>query len=107
VTDEQYGPTEPGAVVLEIGPDTGALILHAPAELAGREIDISPASEPTRRRYAGIRQRHTGGGTGHAAIYDRLAPGVYTIWQGDVTPKATFTIAGGQVTSYDWPAEPA
>jgi hypothetical protein len=100
MTDEHYGASEPGTVVLEIGADTGALILHAPADLAGREIEISPAGEPARRRHASIRQRRTGGGTGHAAIYDRLAPGTYTIWRNHDTPAATITITGGQVTSY-------
>ena len=101
---EQYGPAEAGTVVLEIGADTGALMLCTPADLAGREIEISPASEPARRRHASVRQRRTGGGTGHAAIYDRLAPGSYTIWRDHAAPAATITITGGQVTSYDWPA---
>ncbi|HYV79096.1 MAG TPA: hypothetical protein VE979_13280 [Streptosporangiaceae bacterium] len=104
MTDEHYGPTEAGAVVLEIGADTGALILHAPADLADREIEISPASEPARRRHASVRQRRAGGGTGHAAIYDRLPPGSYTIWRNHATPAATITITGGQVTSCHWPA---
>jgi hypothetical protein len=103
MTDEQYGPTEAGTVVLEIGADTGALILRTPADLSGREIEISPASEPARRRHTSVRQRRTGGGTGHAAIYDRLAPGSYTIWRNHVTPAATITITGGQVTTCRWP----
>jgi hypothetical protein len=104
VTDEHYGPTEPGAVVLEIGAATGALILHAPADLAGREIEISPASEPARRRHASVRQRRTGGGaTSYAAIYDRLPPAAYTIWRNHATPAATITITAGQVTTCRWP----
>ena len=104
MTDEQYGPTEAGAVVLEIGAGTGALILHTPADLAGREIEISPAGEPARRRHASVRQRRTGSGTGHAAIYDRLPPGSYTIWRDHATPAVTITITGGQVTICHWPA---
>lgn len=103
MTDEHYGPTEAGAVVLEIGAETGALILCTPAALAGREIEISPASEPARRRHASVRQRRTGGGTGHAAIYDRLVPGIYTIWRNHATPEATITITAGQVTTCRWP----
>jgi hypothetical protein len=103
VTDEHYGPTEAGAVVLEIGADTGALILCTPADLADREIEISPASEPARRRHASVRQRRTRGGTSHAAIYDRLSPGTYTIWRNHATPAATITITAGQVTTCRWP----
>ena len=32
-----------GAVLLDIGGDVGALIVHMPAELAGTEIEICPA----------------------------------------------------------------
>ena len=32
-----------GAVVLDIGGDVGALVVHMPAELAGIEIEICPA----------------------------------------------------------------
>ena len=35
-------PSGIGTVLLDIGADTGALILHAPAELDGLEIEISP-----------------------------------------------------------------
>lgn len=104
MTETQHGATAAGAVVLEIGAETGALVLRAPADLAGREIEISPEREPARRRHAWVRERHGGSGIGYAAIYDLLPPGTYTIWRDRVTPAATITIAGGQVTSYDWPA---
>jgi hypothetical protein len=104
VTETQYGATEAGTVVLEIGAETGALVLRVPADLAGCEIEISPDSEPARRRHACVRERRGDGGIGYAAVYDRLPPGAYTIWRNRVTPAATIAIAGGEVTSYDWPA---
>lgn len=103
MNEARYGATAPGTVVLEIGGQTGALILCTPADLAGREIDISPGSEPTRRRHACVRPRDGSGGTGHAAIYDRLAPGTYTIWRDRSTPAGTTTITAGQVTTCHWP----
>jgi hypothetical protein len=42
-TAHRTGPTGPGTVVLDLGEDTGALVLEAPAELSGREIEISPS----------------------------------------------------------------
>ncbi len=102
VTETPYGATEAGTVVLEIGAQTGALVLRTPADLAGREIEISPDREPARRRHACVRERRHGSGAGYAAIYDRLPPGRYTIWRDRVTPAATVAVAGGQVTSYDW-----
>ena len=104
MTETQYGATEAGTVVLEIGAETGALVLRVPADLAGREIEISPDREPAQRRHACVRERHGDRGIGHAAVYDRLPPGTYTIWRNRVTPAATVTVVGGQVTSYDWPA---
>jgi hypothetical protein len=105
VNETPYGHTEAGAVVLEIGVGTGALVVCAPAELAGREIEISPSHQPSQRRHACIRERRGGAAISYAAIYDRLPPARYTIWHNTLTPKATITVTGGQVTSYDWPAD--
>jgi hypothetical protein len=104
MSETQYGATQAGTVVLEIGAETGALVLRVPADLAGQEIEISPDREPAQRRHACVRERHGDRDIGYAAIYDRLPPGTYTIWRNGVTPAATVTVAGGQVTSYDWPA---
>ena len=107
MSEERYGATEAGTVVLEIGALTGALVLRAPTDLAGREIEISPAHEPARRRHTCVRERHGAGGIGYAAVYDRLPPGRYTIWHDGTTPAATITVVGGQVTNHDWPAGPS
>src|SRR5580704_14738876 len=45
MTELAWGPSNAGSVVLDLGADIGALILDTPAELAGREIEISPASD--------------------------------------------------------------
>ena len=42
MTETIPAPSGTGTVLLDIGADTGALILHAPAELNGVEIEISP-----------------------------------------------------------------
>ena len=41
MTEPAAGPSDPGTVVMELGGDTGALILYTPAGLNGREIEIS------------------------------------------------------------------
>jgi len=107
MSEERYGATEAGTVVLEIGALTGALVLRAPADLVGREIEISPAHEPARRRHTCVRERHGADGIGYAAVYDRLPPGRYTIWLDSTTPAATITVVAGQVTNHDWPAGPS
>jgi hypothetical protein len=98
------GPSTAGSVVLDLGAGIGALILDTPAELAGREIEISPARGGTsaRRTHSLVRERRTGAGSCYAAVYPGLAAGDYTIWRDDVTPAATITIDSGQVTRHQW-----
>jgi hypothetical protein len=95
-------------VVLDLGPGIGALILDAPAELNGREIEISPAGGGVRagRTHSLVRERRTGAGLSYAAVYPGLAAGDYTVWHDAVTPAGTVTIDGSRVTRYRWPARP-
>ena len=102
MNEPPYGATESGTVVLEIGAGTGALVVRTPADLAGREIEISAESRPGQRRHACVRERRGGGAVSYAAVYDRLPPAAYTVWRDRLTPAATITVTGGQVTSYDW-----
>jgi hypothetical protein len=99
------GPSGPGTVVLELGADVGALVLHTPAELDGREIEISPEEAVTSRRtHSMVRPRHMTNGTRYAAVYPDLAAGPYTIWADEQHPAGQVVIAGGRVTNWSWPA---
>jgi len=105
MTETIPAPSGTGTVLLDIGADTGALILHAPAELNGVEIEISPngaAGAP--RTHSRVRERRVGTGVRYAAVYPAVPSGTYTVWRDSVTPAATVTIAGGSVTSCRWPA---
>lgn len=106
MTEAVPGPSSAGSVVLEVGAGIGALILDAPAGLAGREIEISPVrgGADARRTHALVRERHTGAGLRHAAVYPGLPAGDYTMWQDADTPAGTVTIDGGRVTCCRWPA---
>jgi hypothetical protein len=101
------GPSSAGTVVLDLGGGIGALILDTPAELAGLEIEISPArgGASGRRTHSMVRERRTGAGTHYAAVYPDLAAGDYTIWRDADTPAGTITIDSGQVTRYRWPPD--
>ena len=108
MTESVPGPSRAGSVVLDLGAGIGALILDTPAELNGREIEISllSAGPRARRTHSLVRERRTGAGRGYAAVYPGLAAGDYTVWRDGVTPAGTVTIDGGQVTRYRWPAGP-
>ena len=101
------GPSSPGSVILDLGPGIGALVLHAPPDLDGREIEISPHGRTTApRTHSRVRPRNIGRQTQYAAVYPQLPAGTYTIWDHDDTPAATVTIHGGQVTATWWPRRP-
>src|SRR5580704_18173998 len=86
----------------------GSVVLDTPAELAGREIEVSPASggPDAHRTHSLVRERRTGAGTSYAAVYPGLAAGDYTVWRDALTPAGTVTIDGGRVTRYRWPSCP-
>jgi hypothetical protein len=103
MTEPKLGPSHAGSVVLDIGDDKGALILHTPAELLGREIDVTPASAPgAHGTHSLVRERHVAGTVSYAAVYPELLVGDYIIWRDRQTPVATVTITGGQVTRHHW-----
>jgi hypothetical protein len=104
MTEPAAGPSDPGTVVLELGADIGALILYTPADLNGREIEISPDDDPgARRTHSQVRPRHTARVTKYAAVYPGLRAGQYTVWGDERRPAATTVITGGQITSCRWP----
>jgi hypothetical protein len=104
MTEEIHGPSGPGTVVLELGAGVGALLLYTPAELDGREIEISRDDPGARRTHSQVRPRHMAAGTRYAAVYPELAAGSYTIWADEHGPAGRVVITGGQVTNWSWPA---
>lgn len=94
------GPSAVGTVLLEIGAGAGALIIYAPAVMAGQEIHISPPGAP--RTHALVRERQAGPDGCHAAVYPTLPAGDYTIWRDSETPAGTVVVRDGAITRYDW-----
>jgi quercetin dioxygenase-like cupin family protein len=101
VTESALGPSGSGTVVLDLGPGSGALVLHTPPELNGAEIEVGAPGRP--RTHSRVRPRLTAAGPQHAAVYPALAPGDYVIWHDADTPAMTITVAAGRVTTAWWP----
>jgi hypothetical protein len=101
----RYGPTSAGTVLLDLGADTGALVLYTPADLLGAEIEISPDTPGAPRTHAAVRARPGPSGTRYAVLYEGLAAGRYTIWRDHDTPGCQAIVTGGQVTTHHWPGE--
>ena len=86
-------------LVLDIGGDTGALVIHAAADRDQAEVEISPADGDARSHNV-VRARAVGGGTRYAAVFPALPAGDYVIWQDDDAAAGTVTVRGGQVASF-------
>ncbi|MGL5810507.1 MAG: hypothetical protein ACRCYQ_11230 [Nocardioides sp.] len=104
--------------MLEIGEDTGALIVSAPAGLVGREIEIHPFGAGHRHRHAQrgghaphvavIPRELPNGSLVHCAVFPDLSPGAYTlrlIPDGSARDDGSTLYAvvrAGQVSTTDW-----
>jgi hypothetical protein len=88
-------------VVLDIGGDTGALIIYAEAELHGREIEVSPRGS-TRRVHVEVLERRINGQPVFAAVFPGLRAGEYDIWENFPKSSGSVRIIGGQVATVDW-----
>ena len=74
-------PTSPSrAVIVDVGEHTGALVLTAPAEREGLEVEIHPASDPSRRTHVWVLPRAGRHGTVYAAVFPSLPAGEYRYW---------------------------
>jgi hypothetical protein len=94
----------PEFVVLEIGEDVGALIVHANAALHGAEIEISPTGADSLRQHKEVLERRAAGGAAFTAVFDGLPAGSYTLWLEGTARAREVAIAGGAVAQLDWSA---
>ena len=94
-----------GPVVLDIGEDVGALVLHTRDDMVGREIDISPAGRDDDRSHVEVLPRRTPSGSVRpTAVFGALAQGRWTLWGVDGTPALVVSVSGGEVAEATWPA---
>ena len=101
MSEQKYGPSAVGSVVMNLGGDIGALIIEAGRAQLGSEIEISPAAGGT-RTHSMVRERLTRPDPRYDAVYPDLAAGEYTIWRDARTPTATVAVVGGQITHFAW-----
>ena len=75
----QTGPTGPGTVVLDIGGDRGALVVHCDPDAEGREVEIRRVGEPWAGRHVAVRRRVVAGATFAAAVFGPLPGAGYEV----------------------------
>jgi hypothetical protein len=78
-TVHTHGPSYDGAVMIDVGPGVGALVIHAPATLLGTEIEVTPLGGDHRHTHVEIRERRLPNGTFYAAVFPSLAAGSYLV----------------------------
>ena len=102
-TAEASAPTEPSrSVFLDIGEHTGALVLKAPAERVGLEVEIHPVLEPSQRTHVWVLPREGRDGTVYAAVFPSLVTGEYAVLEADGSVATTVAIAANHVTNATW-----
>ena len=95
-------PSGQGTVLLDIGADIGALVVHTPPRLHGHRIEVSPAGDPARRTRAAVRARYLRGGVGYSVVIGGLPQGRYVVWRDPHTPLGEVDVHGGEVAEVTW-----
>ena len=91
-------PGAPEGVAVDVGQGMGALVVYAPAELSGFEIELSPAGASDRRVHCVFHRRETGRGHVYAAVFPSLAAGSYDLWGTGEEPSRPIVVRDGETT---------
>jgi hypothetical protein len=96
----------PEPVVLDIGGDLGALIVHVDAGMVGVEVEISATGRDGERSHKDVLEREIEGRPAYTAVFDKLCDGGYTLWVDDVAHERGVLVTGGAVAEVDWRSVP-
>jgi len=103
--ENHAGRRHPEHVVLDIGGEIGALIVHTGAEMLGVEVEISPTGADARRTHKDVLEREINGRPAYTAVFDQLHQGTYTLWVDDVVRAREVKVTGDSVAELDWAGE--
>jgi hypothetical protein len=90
------------AVVLDIGEDLGALIVHTDAGMLGVEVEISATGQHDRRSHKDVLEREIDGCPAYTAVFDKVHEGSYTLWVDDVARARNVAVTGASIVELDW-----
>jgi len=91
------GPTYDSTVVMEIGGDTGGLVVYTDGDQLGVEVDIFVRGCDEPLTHTAIRERNLPDRVLYAGVYPGLPAGDYTIAPLGSRPATDVTIVGGAV----------
>jgi hypothetical protein len=96
----------PEPVILDIGGDLGALIVHTEAGMVGVEVEISATGQDDSRTHKDVLEREINGRPAYTAVFDKIREGSYTLWVNDVAWAREVFIVAGAVAELDWSLTP-
>jgi len=100
-------PDPTGLVVLDIGGDIGAAVIHTTEEMAHLELEIRrTGTEWTGRHVAVLPRVLPAGGVVHAAVFPQVREGDYEVRVRHADPEGVVLavhVDGGRVSELDWP----
>jgi len=103
MTTEDNAHAGQGAVVLDIGDQIGALVVHTPDALIGAEIEARSLDSPC-AAHAAVLERPTPRGIRYSAIIAALPAGNYALHRlPDGAEAVRVTVRGGAVIEIGWP----
>lgn len=99
-----------GPVMLDIGDDVGAIVLHLPASLEGAEVEIEPVdrtgppahSTHHHRPHVAVVARPLPDGIAYSAVFPALVHGRYALTIPGADEPLTVDVTGGEVTETSW-----
>jgi hypothetical protein len=91
-------PSGQGTVVLDIGGDVGALVVHTTGELSGVEIELARRGEHQAFVHTEVRERRLPEGSVYAGVFPAIAVGEYTLLGLHGAADHDVTISAGRVT---------
>jgi hypothetical protein len=106
MTEVKLPPSGEGTVIMDVGGDTGALVVYTPASLAGREIEIIRRGETTPFVHTEVRERRLPAGSMYAGVFPGVPAGNYTLVPTASLPALEVSVGGGQICEITWGTSP-
>jgi len=100
--EHKLAPSGNATVVLDIGDGVGALVVHTPAALLGREIELARAGEPRAFVHTEVRERRLRDHVEYAGVFPEITEGEYRVLGLDGRADECVTIRSAAVTEVRW-----
>jgi hypothetical protein len=99
-----------GSVLLDIGDDIGAVVVAMPSGMEGVEVEIRPDGDGglskghVHHPHVAVVNRPVEGGELPSLVFPEVREGGYGLYLKETAVRRlTLTVAGGRVTSAEWP----